>query len=171
MNEKIAKRRIHALYYEEYRPQAFSVIVVNREDEPFDYVSESARWFYQTLKGVYMPHKKLLNCQDFEYWFRITARESAAKPLWSDFCWSTAPSMSLDFALSKELQIDATLWYHYLKGLVAVGRDYPKARKLSIDEFLDMDEDKAMEWANRDCPKIVGTVYSAFEERLQERIL
>ena len=170
MDGVLATRHIRSLYFDQYFNQAISIIVTNREEEPFDYVSEAARWFYRTLRGDLLPYKKLLNCVDFECWFRRTAFEFAAPQKAVDHCITTVNCDTSSFASDGVFLADATLWYSYLHQKVAVGAAFNKARKLDLGRFLDMSEDDAIMWANRGCPKTHGCVEEA-QEYFQERIL
>lgn len=170
MDGVIATRHIRALYYNQCFTEAVSIAVTNRDNEPFDYVSESARWFYRTLRGDLQPYKKLLTCCDFECWFRRIACEYSPPQRYVDHCITTMTYDTRSFGGEEFLQ-DATLWYSGLQRKVAVGADYAKVKKLSLDRFLDMSEDEAIMWANRNCSVAVGADDYEAQEYLQERLL
>ena len=166
----LATRHIRSLYFDTCFTSVLAVIANNREDEPFNYVTESARWFYKTLRGDVLPEKQLLDCSSFAYWFLRTAFENSPPQQHIAPCLLVSDINTKSIASSETFLEDATLWYSYLHKKVAVGSTWHKARKLSLEQFLDMDEIEAIIWANRRCTRTLGAVEEP-QEYLQERIL
>lgn len=171
MSEIIATRHIKSLYLADNSTSAITIIVLNRDTEPCDYITESARWFYRTLRGTLLPRKKLLNCIDFEYWFRRTAYRYAPSQKNNDYCITTITGSVANRGVAGTFMSDATLWYSFLQQKVGVGSDYHSAYKMDIDTFLDMNEKEAIMWANRPCVKVSKNCVVETQEYLQERIL
>lgn len=142
-------RSIKLIYWAPHR-QELSFEILSRHDEDVDGTHLLPAWVHsilsktadETLKGFPIP-----SVLDMEYWLNRIAVRSNPYPATGCTLWYVTPG-----DLTQESRWDCdkapTLWYDPARGEVRVGKDYYDAKCLTLDEFVDMSENEALEWAN-----------------------
>lgn len=142
-------RSIKLVYWTPSR-QELSFEIMSRKDEDIDGPSLLPAWVHGILsktadvilKG--MPTPSVL---DMEYWLNRIACRINPYPATGCTLWYVTPGN-----LSQEGNWDCdkapTLWYDPARSEVRVGKDYYDAKRLTLDSFIEMSENEALEWAN-----------------------
>lgn len=148
MATRIAKRVFKTVVFDTVEPYTMDVYMYDYKEERQSCVAEMPVLIQRAMIKVRETFRdEFVVPIRSQYWLSRMAAAWTPNPVTGHTQWGAGISRVMHFDDEKGREYP-TLFYDYIRQLMAVGYDYEKSKKCSVDSFCNMTESYVREWAN-----------------------